>query len=249
MKPIFQKQVTTKLNFSVNLLHLIKWDLVLQVRYHIFTAAAVVSALYYFIFLNLHFEGVNKFMLFIIFSDPSVLGFLFTGVIILFEKNSNTLEAMSVTPVKISEYLWSKAISLTIIALLAGLAITISVKGFEFNFLFLIPAILLTSILFIFLGFIGVARVNTFNQYIIVIPLFLAPAILPLLNFFQLAPSYIWYIIPTQASLLLFQGSIENISMIEIIYSYSYLILSIYFAYRRALFSYKKHILKGGNKK
>ena len=59
-----------------------------------------------------------------IYSDPAAMGLFFMGAIVLLEKSQKVLNAMVVSPVKVSEYILSKTIALiaisTIIALILG---------------------------------------------------------------------------------------------------------------------------------
>ena len=60
-----------------------------------------------------------------IYSDPAAMGLFFMGAIVLLEKSQKVLNAMVVSPVKISEYILSKTVALiaisTVIALILGL--------------------------------------------------------------------------------------------------------------------------------
>jgi len=186
------------------LLSTIIWDLKLALKYQIVTVAIAISVLYILIFRIVPGINYTPVLITLIFTDPTSLGFIFIGAMILFEKAANTLQAVVVTPLKPWQYLWSKALSLTLISVVCSFAMAFAGHGSGFRYLYLLLAVLLSSVLFIFIGFIGVARVKSFNQYIIVIPLFMAPAILPLLNFYGVTHTYLLYLIPTQGSLLLF---------------------------------------------
>ncbi|MCG6189679.1 fluoroquinolone export ABC transporter permease subunit [Maribellus maritimus] len=227
------------------LFKMVIWDLKIQARNQIITVALIIAAVYTAIFFLLGLRGNDKILIALIFSDPTFMGFIFTGVLVLFEKSSNTLQALVVTPVKSWQYFYSKAISLTIISLIVCFAMIFASHGFRFNYFYFLSATFLSSLLFIFLGFIGVAKIKTFNQYIIVIPLFIAPFSLPYLNFFGLTNSPWLYLFPTQASFFLFEGSFCKITSFEIIYSFGYIILAIgvthYFANRL----FKKYIIRG----
>ena len=227
------------------LFNLILWDLKLQVRNNILTVAIFITVFYVALFLLLGLRGKDAILIALIFSDPTFLGFIFTGVLILFEKSANTLQALVVTPVKIWQYLFSKAISLTIITSVICLAMVFASHGFHFNYFYFLAANLLSSVLFIFLGFIGVAKVKSFNQYIIVIPLFITPLILPYLNFFGVTNTLWFYILPTQASFILFQGAFEKATAIETLYSIVYLSFSIWITYRISKKLFMKHIIRG----
>jgi fluoroquinolone transport system permease protein len=226
---------------------LIKLDSTLIIRNRILAVAALITALYAGILQVLPEQNFTIVMTTLIFTDPVMLGFMFIGVMVLFERGGNTLQAMSVTPVRPAEYLWSKAITLTILALAASLVMAVAGVGFNFNIFYLAPAVVLSSLLFIFIGFAGVARVTTFNQYFIVIPLFMVPGFLPFLNYFGITDTLIWYLFPTQASLILFSAAFENpgsTSTSQIIYALVYLPISIWLAYLWARYSWNKTILK-----
>ena len=227
------------------LFRLIFWDLKLQIRNGILTVAIFIAVFYTAFFLLLGLRGKDDILIALIFSDPTFLGFIFTGVLILFEKSANTLQALVVTPVKIWQYLFSKAISLTLITSIICFAMVFASHGFRFNYFWFIIATFLSSVLFIFLGFIGVAKVKTFNQYIIVIPLFIAPLSLPYLYFFGVSKSWLFYILPTQGALILFRGAFEKIALGDAIYAVVYLILSIWIAYRISKQLFLKHIVRG----
>ncbi|MBN2521305.1 MAG: ABC transporter permease [Bacteroidales bacterium] len=227
------------------LISTIIWDLKLQVRNNILTIAIFVAAIYTGIFLGFNLKGYDDVLIALIYSDPAFMGFLFIGVLVLFEKSANTLQALVVTPIKTGQYLFSKAISLTLIAMVVCFAMVFAGHGFRFNYLFFSLATFLSSILFVLIGFIGVAHVNTFNQYIIIIPLFLAPAALPFLNFFNATDTYWFYIIPTQASLLLFKAAFTSIPVFDLFYAIVYLLFSIGVAFVFAKKLFIKHIIRG----
>ncbi|MCU0397747.1 MAG: hypothetical protein MUC73_06555, partial [Cyclobacteriaceae bacterium] len=96
------------------LLHLLKFDFILLNKNKIITISILVTAIYVGVFKGLSYLGnMEKLLILVIFNDPALLGFLFVGVLVLFEKNENTLDALAVTPIKISNYILSKSISLT----------------------------------------------------------------------------------------------------------------------------------------
>jgi fluoroquinolone transport system permease protein len=227
------------------LIRTILWDLKLQARNNILTVALIIAVIYTGLFLGFNLKGHNDILVAIIFTDPTFMGFLFTGVLVLFEKSANTLQALVITPIKIWQYLFSKAISLTLIALIICFAMVFAGFGFDFNYFYFIAATFLSSIFFIFLGFIGVSRVKTFNQYIIVLPFFLAPLSLPYLNFFGVTHTYWFYLLPTQASFILFKGAFEKITVSESIYAFVYLGVSVMVAFYFSRRLFLKHIIRG----
>ncbi len=229
---------------SKRLASLMKLDVMLIVRNKILLVTLVITALYAAVFQVLPETHFRTVVTILIFTDPVMLGFLFIGVMVLFEKQGNTLQALGVSPVSTSEYIASKAFTLTALALLSALLMGFAAVGFRFHLLYLIVAVVLSSILFIFLGFAGVSRVQTFNQYFIVIPLVLTPCFLPFLNYLGITDTLLWYIIPTQASLILFDAAFNpEVGLYDKIYALTYLPLSLYPAFILARRSWRKSII------
>ncbi len=225
------------------LFNMIKLDLKLLVKYNLLAVALLLACVYIALFKIFELGDYHPLISAIVFSDPAMLGFIFIGVMVLYEKGEHTLQALSVCPVNFENYIWSKAIALTILALPVCFGIVFSSYGFYFNYFAFILAVLFSSILFALLGFIGVTKVQTFNQYIIIIPLFFAPAIVPLLDLFNLWFHPVFYLIPTHASILLLKASFKPISLFDWVYSISYLIIWLVGARYFAIKSYKKNLL------
>jgi fluoroquinolone transport system permease protein len=227
------------------LLRAVGWDLRLQVRYQIVTVAAIVTLLYVGIFRALPAARSDTLLILLVFSDPSMLGFIFIGALVLFERGANTLQAVVTTPLSSSQYLWSKALSLTLIAVPSGFAMVLAAHGPGFNFLALLAALTLTSLLFVFLGFVGVARVRTVNEYLLIVPVFFLPLVLPVLGLLGIE-TRAFYAIPSQASLILFQASFEPRPAGEIVYAVSFLLAALAAAFSWALRSFARYVRPAG---
>ncbi|MDA3891641.1 MAG: hypothetical protein PF517_08255 [Salinivirgaceae bacterium] len=222
----------------------VKWDAYLIFKYGIVTIAAIITALYCMSFIFIDTTGLEKVVSVLIFTDPVMYGFLFTSVMVLFEKDAHTHEVIAVTPLPVNYYILSKAIVFTLLALVSGLAIIVSAQPAYFQPLLLILAIVLSASLFVFVGIVGVSFVQNFNQFILIMPLVLGPACLPLLHYFDLVNSWMFYLIPTQACLILFSASVSITEIWQIIYALIYLIIWNFYAYKWAVKSYKKRIIK-----
>lgn len=224
--------------------NIIKWDLILIYKYGIVAVAFAISGIYSISLLLADIEGMEKLVAALIFSDPVMYGFLFTAIMILFEKDAQTHQVLAVTPLSIKKYIWSKAFTFTLLAFVCSTIILLSASPGEFHPLLFLLAVSFSSILFVFIGIIGVSFVNNFNQFILLMPIVLAPVCLPFLDYFNLLESWVFYLIPTQACLLLFTASISKIEIWQLIYSIVYLIICNWACYKLAVKLYKKRILK-----
>jgi fluoroquinolone transport system permease protein len=226
----------------LRLIHFSFWQVRLLARYQILMVAFIIAAIYTLAFKLIPAIQVDPVLIYLIFSDPTAFGFIFIGAMILFEKTDQTLPAQVITPLRTYEFLWSKAIALLAPTITCSLIMMIAAKGIHFRIPLFLLAIILSSLLFTFLGIAGVMRVKTFNQYMLVIPLFLAPTSLPLINFFGLTDLKLLYIIPTQESLFLFQQTLRAPSLLPEILSLIYLGLWVYLSYRLAAREFIKNM-------
>jgi fluoroquinolone transport system permease protein len=189
----------------------------------------------------------------LLFFDPAVIGIVFVGALVLFEKSENVLNALVITPMKTDEYLLSKIISLTILSIISAsvfMTLMVIFNQTKFNVIYLLLGIILTSIMLILLGFIIVSRVQNVNGYLLgMIIGFLGLTFPPLLDLFGLFENPIFYLWPTQASFILLDGVFRSSSLEiwEIIYGIVYQIIWIvilYFLAKKAFYEYI--ILRGG---
>lgn len=227
----------------------IKADLYLQVKYGFYTVYAIVTAVYILLLKQLPSESLKIVTPMIVFSDPSMLGFFFIGGLVLLEKGENTLEYITATPLRIGEYLLSKMISLTLLALMASFIVTLFSYGDLVHGIQLTIGIILTSSFFILVGFIAVARFQTVNKYILSSIIYMTFLFLPLINYFGLWQNWIFYLFPTHASLVLIGGAFQSTEWWKVGYGIGYLILWIFIAYplaHRAF--YRFMILKEGER-
>ncbi|XYH98679.1 hypothetical protein ACMHYB_02645 [Sorangium sp. So ce1128] len=227
---------------------MILWDFKLLARYNVVVVAAAVTALYVLAFEMVPSVRTKEIVLLLIYSDPSMLGFMFIGAFVLFEKAENVLRAISVTPLRTWQYIGSKAIAITLIALPCSLVMAFAASGWviAFDALYLTLAVVLSSMLFVMMGFIGAVRVKTLNQYLVVVPLFLAPMLLPLLSLFHVTDTPWLYLIPSQGSLILFDAAFGGApSAIEISYAVVYLALSCGVAFFFAIKAFRSRVLSG----
>jgi fluoroquinolone transport system permease protein len=230
------------------LLALIKGDLKLQVKYGFYTVYAVVTGLYLLLLSQLSAADRQLIVPFIIYSDPALLGFYFIGGLILLEKGENTLTCLISTPVTIRDYLISKQVSLTFLALLATSVIVFFLYGIQLSYLLLVIGFSLTSCFFVLVGFIAVAKFNTLNEYVLSAGIYMLVLNLPLLDFFGLVNSKLFYLFPTQASLILIRSFFETTAVWKLGYSSIYLLVWIAIAYKFAYQSfYKFIIIRGGD--
>jgi len=110
-------------------------------KYGFYLLYAIITFLYILVLAFIPISWKNTVTTIIIFSDPATFGLMFIGAIILLEKSQRVLNSIAVSPVKTSEYIVSKVLSLGIISTIVALLLTL-VAGRENLFLVLLGTFL-----------------------------------------------------------------------------------------------------------
>jgi fluoroquinolone transport system permease protein len=197
-------------------------DFRLQFRNGFYYAAAFV-ALVWIILLN-QIPDVNLGMILpaLVLDNLLINTFYFIGGLVLLEKGEGTLEAQVVTPLRHSEYLVSKVLTLTTLSIVESLAIVILTFGFNFNVLPLIIGIALISAFFSLVGFIAVAGYDTINEYLLPSMLYVLVFLLPTLDYSGLVKSWLFYLHPVQAGLVFMLAAFKSVPTWQIVYGILY---------------------------
>ena len=103
----------------------------------------------------------------LIFSDPVLIGLMFMGAIILFEKSEKVMQALAVSPISVHAYILSKVISIGLISLLSGVLIALF-SGMEHSYIHLVTGIMLGSALFTLVGISLSAFISTMNNFMLI---------------------------------------------------------------------------------
>jgi len=145
--------------------NLIIGDIKFQYKYGFYFVYTVFTILYISLIYFLPEQWKEKATTIMIFSDPAAMGLFFMGAIVLLEKSQMVLNSIAVSPVKVTEYIMSKVVSLGFVSTAVGVLIAIS-AGLE-NLISVIIGIFLGSTIFTLLGLIVAANIHSLNQFIV----------------------------------------------------------------------------------
>lgn len=202
-------------------------DLLQQLRYGFYYAAGFVTLLWIALLYSLP-EAVEEIAVtFVVFTDLAAVGYVFIAGTVLFEKGEETLFALLSTPLRFREYLASKIATLTALAIVMSLVVIGASYGFGFDPALLVLGVFFTSLISLLVGFIFVAPFDSISEYLIPGQLPTLVLVAPLVHFFGIWESPIFYLIPTQGSLLLLGGAfgITQLFAWQIVYSVLYQLL------------------------
>ncbi len=183
---------------------LIRGDIHFQWKYGFYFIYFILTLLYVCVIAALPEHWKNNIAAIMIYSDPAAMGLFFMGAIVLLEKSQKVLNAMVVSPVKVSEYILSKTIALIVISSIIALILGL-VSGN--NHLFGIAVgTALTSAIFTMLGIIAATKISNLNQFLIVImPIEIVCFVPPIVGLFVELP-YIFCLFPFTACMNLITG-------------------------------------------
>lgn len=226
---------------------MLKWEFILQLRYKIIYIAFGSVILYYLMLQAVPMMNSVELHTTFLFFDPMLIGIMFVGALVLFEKTENTLQALITTPLKMDTYLLSKIISLTVLSLVTGIVFLLLTQGLDFNIAFYLSGLTLTSILLVLIGFIFVSRCKSLNEYLLMIMLsFIILFLPPLLHTSGIYENTLFYLWPTQASFIMLKGTFTEIPLMDTIYAIPYLSIWIVLCYYLARKAFYTHIIQGG---
>ncbi|VAW22071.1 hypothetical protein MNBD_ALPHA12-883 [hydrothermal vent metagenome] len=180
------------------LLPLLKNDIKLLIRYGILTVYGFVVAFYVALIIYAGDLMPAWLIALIIITEPTAFGFFFLGGLMQLEKSEDVRSALGVTPVSALEYFFSKAISMSAIALIA-VSVLVFFTGNNINWIMLFAIVTLTSVQFLAIGIPAAIYFKTLSGYLIGSITYLMPILLlGIFAFFE--PMPVWAILFPTAS-------------------------------------------------
>lgn len=207
----------------MRLLHAVRADMSFQLKQGFYLVYVLITIIYLIILSFLPESALSIALPLVVFSDPSVLGLFFIGGIIMLEKVQGILSVVVVSPLRTIEYILSKVISLTILSVLAALAITVFSHYGSVSWLLLILSTVLTSAVFTFSGIMINAGCQTVNQYMIKTIPYMLLFVLPCFSLIGFPYSWLFTIVPSVAALRLMLGAYTGIPIYEAVVLIIYL--------------------------
>lgn len=184
--------------------HLLRWDMRFQARYGFYLLYGFLTALYTLVLVSLPPSWQSRAAALLIFSDPAAMGLFFMGAIILLEKSQRVTPCLAASPLRAREYVCSKVLSLSTIALPAAAVLGTAVKCSRLPGMLL--GTFLSSVLFTLLGLIIAARISSLNRFLLVtVPVEILAFLPAALHLFGVSPAWLgWY--PANACMDLIAG-------------------------------------------
>ena len=217
------------------LLATIRCDVMLQLRQGFYYATAFVLICFVAVVSRMPSLDLIWLMPALVIGNLLLNTFYFVGGLILLEKGEGTLEAQVVTPLRSWEYLASKVGTLTLLGVVENILIVMLLLGFGFDPLLLAASLFLTAVLFGLAGIIAVVRYASINEYLMPSMLYTSLLSVPLMPYLMQWDTWLLYLHPLQATLLLAQAAFQPVAPGQMVYGVLYSVFWI------GLLAYSSH--------
>lgn len=231
------------------LLATVRCDVTLQLRHGFYYATAFVLIVCVALLSRIPTLDLNWLLPTLVLGNLLLNTFYFISGLILLEKGEGTLEAQVVTPLRTWEYLASKISTLTLLSLVENLVIVMLLAGLGFNPLPLAMSIVLTAALYCLAGIVAVVRYASINEYLMPSVLYTSLLSAPLLPYLVQWDSWLLYLHPLQATLLLAQGAFQPLARWQMVYGVLYSALWIGLLAYWARRAFQRFIITGAGVK
>ncbi len=227
------------------LLATVQLDARLQLRNGFYYAVAFFLACWFVVLTQLPGVDWGFVLPAVILGNLSMVSFYFVSGLVLLEKGEGTLHAQVVTPLGDRVYLASKIVTLAALSLVEHLVIVGSAYGRGADPFALVAGVLLASVLYSLCGFVSVARYDSINEYLLPSVFYVAAPQLPLLHHLGIWDSWLLYLHPIQAPLVLIRAAFEPTSVWEWVYGLAYSGLAVGVLFRWSQRAFGRFIIAG----
>ncbi len=195
--------------------NLIWGDIRFQIKYGFYLLYGLVTLLYLALLSFIPADYKKSVAGLIIFTDPATLGLFFMGSIVLLEKSQRVLASLAVSPLRVSEYIFSKVFSLGLLS--SAVAMIIGGVSGTHSIWWTGISTWVGSVVFSLIGIILATKANSLNGFILLtVPIMLVmllPAIGEVLGYRYAA----LIIHPGVALFQLIEGNWQNLPLLFLI--------------------------------
>ncbi len=167
-------------------------------------------------------EQLNFFMPVLVMYGVSLSTVFLVGVLLLLERGEGTLDVVMVSPLRPSEYLASKLITLAALALVESAVMAVVAYGLGFSFGWLVLAVVMRASMGVAVGVAVGVRYRSITHFLL--PGILASLAFDLPNFwyFEIWPSQLFYLWPSMPPLLLAKNAFLPVDSLQLVYAFAY---------------------------
>jgi fluoroquinolone transport system permease protein len=184
---------------------------------------------------------------YVLVGDIAIIGYLFIGALVFFEKQERTIGAIVSTPLRFWEYLAAKLTVLVLVSLFVAVTVaTIAHRGFAFHLVPLVVGVVLGTLVFLMAGFISSLPFASVTDWFLAATIPLAVLSLPILYYSGLWPNPVLYLLPTQGPLLLLGEAFDQVTLApwQVVYAVLYPVVCVAGSYWAAKVLFGRYVIE-----
>lgn len=211
-------------------------DMIVQSRNSIYTMTLVIAVLFAVVFTLLiqpeYLGAIIPAALLLIVGGTTVV---FTAILIIDEKELGILSALTVTPLSPKEYLFSKVMSISLladleVAIMLGIPLIVAYYKVHFTVPTLLPmlvGIFLINLFYAMLGVVLIVRFNRFTDFMFPAVIVMVVLQIPIIYYADILHAPWLLLIPSAAPVMLVHGAFNTLETWEWVYGIGYSIAII----------------------
>ena len=209
------------------LLATVRWDVTLQVRNGFYAATAFVGGFWALLLLQVGALDLRWLLPPMLLGNLLIGTFYFIGAQVLLERSEATLAAQAVTPLRLGEYLASKTLTLSALALAETMVLAPLLAGWRFNAALLAAGVLVGGVIYCLCGFIAAVRYPAVSEYLLPSAVYVTLLWLPLLTWMVGWQPWVVLLHPLSAPLVLIEAAFAPAPPGALLYGFGYAALWI----------------------
>ncbi len=228
------------------LFNTIRLDSLLQARNKVYLIIAVAAfALAFALSAVFTPEQLHFFMPLVVLGSVSLTTVFLVGVLLLLERGEGTLDVVLVSPLRPSEYLASKLITLTVLALIESAIIAVIAYGIGFSIGWLVIAVAMRASMGIAVGVAIGVRYRSITHFLLPAILASVSFDLPLIWYLNLSESPLFYLWPSMPPLLLAKAAFMEVDTLQLVYAFAYGLVAVAAAMFWASRAIERYVVRG----
>ena len=199
-------------------------------KYGLFQATFVVMLFWLGAAWFMEEEVLRVFVPVIFLMEATMMTILLAGATLFYEKKEHTVNSIIVTPATYDEYLYSKTIVNIINSMISILVISLGLyflKGITFNYLLLVPAMILVTIVHTLIGikmaYHSLDFTSMLVNYFIYVVIFLLPTLLASFGLIRGLAADLLLVLPPDASNVILGAAFWDVELWRLMMAYGYL--------------------------
>ncbi|MDW7650950.1 MAG: hypothetical protein SCK29_07565 [Bacillota bacterium] len=208
-------------------------------KYNLFSANFVVLLLW--VGMVWFFEGseLMTFIPVIFLMDATMMTILLVGATLFYEKQEHTINSIMISPVSEDEYLLAKVVVGILNSLITVVFISAAlyfIKDVTYNYLLLIPAMIVVTMVHTIIGILLSYRAKSFSSllvsFMVYTFLFLMPSVFAVLGIIEENVARFLIVLPPEASRILISALTGDFATPRLLFGYVYLPALSFVLYR-----------------